>query len=56
MQQMGVSPIFPKPKTTRQGFAARKYPDLRSQVALVRPNPISGTDMTSIRLTSGFVY
>jgi len=56
MQQMGLSALFPKPKTTRQGEPARKYPYLLSQVALVRPNQIWSTDITYIRLTRGFVY
>jgi len=56
MRKMGLAAIYPKPKTSRKGPAEKKYPYLLRGRLIDRPNQVWATDITYIRLTSGFVY
>lgn len=56
MQTMGLSACYPRPKTSAGHLAHKVYPYLLNDVRITRPNQVWGTDITYIRLQSGFVY
>lgn len=58
MKKMGLQAIYPKkkPNTSKGNEAHKKYPYLLKGLAINRPNHVWGTDITYIRLKSGFVY
>ena len=60
---MGISAIYPKPKTTIANKEHKKYPYLLNefknndnQVIIDTPNKVWSTDITYIRLEKGFAY
>jgi putative transposase len=60
---MGISAIYPKPKTTIANKEHKKYPYLLNefknndnQVIINTPNKVWSTDITYIRLEKGFAY
>jgi len=60
---MGIIALYPKPKTTIANKEHTKYPYLlkafkneNNQVVIDTPNHVWSTDITYIKLSSGFVY
>lgn len=56
MKIMRIRAIYPGPKTSAPGTENRKYPYLLNGLALTLPNQVWATDITYIKLASGFVY
>ena len=58
MRVVGVSPIYPKPRTTRRGRGVghRIYPYLLDGLVIERPNQVWAADITYIPMARGFVY
>jgi putative transposase len=63
MKLMGIIALYPKPKTTIANKEHTKYPYLlkafkneNNQVVIDKPNHVWSTDITYIKLSSGFVY
>ncbi|CAA6816229.1 MAG: Mobile element protein [uncultured Sulfurovum sp.] len=63
MRYMGIEALYPKPKTTIRNKEHRKYPYLLKefrntdgQVIIDKINKVWSTDITYIKLETGFVY
>ena len=56
MRLMGLEAIYPKPRLSKACKEHRKYPYLLRGLSIVRQNQVWSTDITYIRLQSGFVY
>ena len=56
MQLMGLEAIYPKPRLSANGPDHKVYPYLLKGVAVDRPDQAWAADITSVRLTHGFVY
>jgi putative transposase len=56
MRKMGLEAIYPKPNVSQRHPEHRVYPYLLRDLAITTPNQVWCTDITSIRLRSGFVY
>ncbi|MDP1614683.1 MAG: IS3 family transposase, partial [Methylococcales bacterium] len=55
---MGIEAIYPKfkPKTSQANEQQRKYPYLLKGLPILRPNQVWGTDITYIKLETGWCY
>jgi putative transposase len=56
LRTLGLSALAPQPGTSRAAPGHRVYPYLLRGVAIERVNQVWSTDITYIRLRSGFVY
>jgi putative transposase len=56
LRQMGLEAIYPKPKLSKPAPGHRIYPYRLRDVAITRPNQVWSSDITYIRLRSGFIY
>lgn len=56
MREMGLEPIYPKPKLSDNATFHPRYPYLLRDVVINRPNQVWGTDITYIKMRQGFVY
>ncbi len=63
MKHMGITALYPRPKTSVADKAHPKYPYVlesyrndRGQVVVERPNEVWSTDITYIRLQKGYAY
>jgi len=56
MKVMGLAAVYPKPRTSIPDEQARKYPYLLAGLAIERPDQVWATDITYIRMRSGFAY
>jgi putative transposase len=56
MREMGLAGMAPGPNTSRPHPEHKVYPYLLRGVDVVRPNQVWSTDITYIRLASGFAY
>lgn len=56
MRKMGLETIYPKPRTTQAHPGHRIYPYLLRDVRITRVNQVWSTDITYVRLHSGFIY
>jgi len=56
MRVMGLAAVYPKPRTSIPDAAARKYPYLLAGLAIERPDQVWATDITYIRMRTGFAY
>ncbi len=56
MRQMGIEAIYPRPCTTIATDPVRRYPYLLKGLVIDAPNIVWSTDITYIRLSTGFVY
>jgi putative transposase len=56
MCDMCIVAIYPRPKTSISNAQHRKYPYLLRDVKIVRIDQVWQTDITYIKLASGFVY
>ena len=53
---MGLQAIFPGPKAKKLGDEHKIYPYLLRNVPIVRKNQVWSTDITYIRMVTGFMY
>jgi putative transposase len=56
MRGMGLEAIYPKPRTSQRAPEHRVYPYLLRGLSIRRVNHVWSTDITYIRLHSGFIY
>lgn len=56
MKQMGLEAIYPKKKTSIRHPDHKIYPYLLNDVTITRSNMVWASDITYIRLRSGFLY
>jgi putative transposase len=56
MAQMGLEAIFPRPRTTITGTAARVYPYLLRDRVLTRADGVWSSDITYVPMRHGFMY
>ena len=56
MHQFGLRAVYPKPNLSLPGKGHKKYPYLLRGKEIRYPNQVWATDVTYIRLPSGFVY
>jgi putative transposase len=56
MHTMGIEAIYPKPRLSQTHPPHRVYPYLLRGVPIIRVNHVWSTDITYIRLQSGFLY
>ena len=56
LRSMGLMAIYPKPHLSLNPSAHKRFPYLLKGLAIVRNNQVWSTDITYIRLRSGFVY
>jgi putative transposase len=56
LRKMGLEAIYPKPRTSVPHPEHRVYPYLLRGVPVTRVNQVWSTDITYIRLHSGFIY
>lgn len=56
MRVMGLDAIYPKPNLSRSNPGHKVFPYLLRGVAVVRRNQVWSTDITYIRLRTGFLY
>lgn len=56
MRLMGLEAIYPKPHLSVANKEHRKYPYLLRNLSIIRPDQVWSTDITYIRLKSGYVY
>lgn len=56
MRLMGLEAIYPKPRTSQPAGQYKKYPYLLRGITANYPNHIWSTDITYIRMKTGFMY
>jgi len=56
LRKMGLLAIYPKPALSQPAVGAQVYPYLLRGVVIERVNQVWSTDITYIRLLSGFIY
>lgn len=56
MHLMGLSAVYPKPRTTHFSKESKKYPYLLRNLLVFRPNQVWCSDITYIRMKQGFMY
>lgn len=56
MRLMGIMSVAPKPNTSKKGKAHKIYPYLLKNLLIDKPNQVFCTDITYLRMHSGFVY
>ena len=56
LRQMGLEAIYPKPRLSRPDAQHKIYPYLLRGVAIERPNQVWSSDITYVRLQTGYVY
>lgn len=56
MALMGLEAIYPKRKTSATNSAHKKYAYLLSDFVVQRPNQVWATDITYIRMRTGYLY
>ena len=56
LRKMGLLAVYPAPSVSQPAKGAQKYPYLLRDVAITRVNQVWSTDITYIRLLSGFIY
>lgn len=56
MQELGLAAIYPKPNVSKANPQHKTYPYLLRNVQASYPNHVWGTDITYIRMQSGFMY
>jgi putative transposase len=56
LRKMGLLAIYPKPALSQAAMSAKLYPYLLRGVEIERVNQVWSTDITYIRLLSGFSY
>jgi putative transposase len=56
LREMGILAIYPKPRLSQPVPGAQKYPYLLRGMPIERVNQVWSTDITYIRLLTGFIY
>jgi putative transposase len=56
LRQMGLMAVYPKPQLSLNPLEHRRFPYLLRNLVIYRPNQVWSTDITYIRLQTGFVY
>lgn len=56
MRQMGITAVYPKPRTTQPCDLHKKYPYLLRELVIDKPNQVWCTDITYLPMRGGFVY
>lgn len=56
MREMAIEAIYPKPKTSVANPEHKKYPYLLKGISALFPNHIWGTDITYVKLETGWAY
>jgi len=56
MQEMGITAVYPGPNLSRRNPEHRVYPYLLRNITASYPNHIWGTDITYIRMRTGWLY
>jgi putative transposase len=56
LRQLGLMAVYPKPRLSLNPLEHRRFPYLLRGLSIDRPNQVWSTDITYIRLRSGFVY
>lgn len=56
MTEMGLQAIYPGPNLSKRAQDSHIYPYLLRNLSIDRPNQVWGTDITYIRMSSGFLY
>ena len=56
MRQMGLSALYPKPRTSQPGAGHKVYPYLLKGLSLERPNQVWASDICYIPMAQGFMY
>jgi len=56
MRLMGIMAIYPKPNLSKPCPSSYTYPYLLRNIAIIRPNQVWATDITYIKLASGWAY
>jgi len=56
MQQMGLSALYPKPRTSRPGAGHKIYPYLLRDLPINRPNQVWASDLCYVPMAKGFMY
>ena len=58
MRVMGITPVYPKPRTTKPGFGKhhKVFPYLLRDVIITASNDVWAADLTYIPMARGFVY
>jgi putative transposase len=56
MNLMGIEAIYPKPNLSKRRLEHKVYPYLLKGLKITRPNFVWSTDITYIRMKSGFLY
>lgn len=56
MRLMGITALYPKPRTSRPAPGHRIYPYLLPGMTIDRPNQVWSTDITYVPMAHGFLY
>jgi putative transposase len=56
MRTMGLEAIYPKRNLSKANLAHKKYPYLLRGLEITAPNQVWSTDITYIRMSTGFAY
>lgn len=56
MRKMNLQAIYPRPKTSIKAPGHKIYPYLLNEVTIDRPNQVRATDITYLKMPSGFAY
>jgi putative transposase len=56
LRTMSLMAVYPKPRLSLNPLAHKRFPYLLKGLVIDRPNQVWSTDITYIRLQSGFVY
>ena len=56
MRQMGLSALYPKPRTSQPGAGHTVYPYLLKGLSIERPNQVWASDICYIPMAQGFMY
>ena len=56
MRQMGLSALYPKPRTSQPGAGHKVYPSLLKGLSIERPNQVWASEICYIPMAQGFMY
>lgn len=56
MREMGITAVYPKPRTTYRNMEHKIYPYLLRNMVIDKPNQVWATDITYIPMEKGWLY